>query len=456
MDTRILGSQSADLLCSPARERREPAPCGLKLSRPSRSGLPRGWRSLALRSLGEADRVVRGLILLLVATTLQAAAPEEIRRQHTELRAEIARHDNLYFNQATPAIADHDYDLLKRRVREIERAWPELAATGGAEVGDDRTGRFRAHRHRERMLSLEKAHSEAEVRSFHARVAQLVGRADFELIIEPKFDGLAVSVTYEKGRLVRAISRGNGVEGDDITANVLRLGGLPLTLRPVGEDGGANPVPDLIEFRGEIYVTWAELRRLNAEREASGEPVFSTPRNLAAGAVRRVELSAAAPRSLELAFFGLGACEPESARPGTQRDLLEWLGRWGLPRVEDTWTARGADELWTAVQSFGRVRGGWAFPTDGAVIKVNDLALQREAGATENSPRWALAYKFAPSRVETRVLGITVQVGRAGVLTPVAELAPVELGGTTVARATLHNRDEIARLDLRVGDTVVV
>ena len=231
---------------------------------------------------------------------------------------------------------------------------------------------------------------------------------------------------------------------------------LPRALRAAADNGGANPIPAVIELRGEIYVSFAEFQRINAEREAAGETVFANPRNLATGTIRQLDPAEVARRNLEIVFYGIGACEPAATRPATQHGLHDQLRAWGLPGVAKYWPTRGVGELWSAVQAVGRARADLGFPTDGAVAKLDSAALQREVGATDSAPRWAIAYKFVPERAETQVTAITVQVGRTGVLTPVAELAPVSLGGSTVARATLHNRDEIARRDIRVGDFVFV
>ncbi len=392
------------------------------------------------------------------ADDLRALAPEATRQRLAALRAEVAHHDALYHQKAAPEISDYDYDRLKQRLRELEAAFPEVAkeTPAIAELGDDRSGLFQTYRHRERMMSLDKTYAEADLRAFHARLAKLLGRDNLTYVVEPKFDGFAVSATYEKGKLVRAVTRGNGVEGDDITANALMIRRLPRVLQRKAADGTANPIPDVVELRGEIYVSFADFERLNAEREAAGETTFANPRNLATGTIRQLEPTEVARRNLEIVFYGIGACEPAEAQPATQHGLTEMLGRWGLPHVEKFWTAHGIAELWTAVQELGRLRPGFPFPTDGAVAKLDDVSLQREAGATDHAPRWAIAYKFAPARVETQVRAIVVQVGRTGVLTPVAEFAPVELAGSTVARASLHNRDELARRDIRVGDFVYV
>ncbi len=388
------------------------------------------------------------------AVTTPSAAREEI----AALRIEIARHDALYHRQAAPEISDGDYDGLKRKLREWEQTYPEIvrAVPAVAEVGDDRSGLFQTYRHRERMMSLEKAYTEAELRAFSARVEKAVGKRELAFVVEPKFDGLAVSVTFEQGRLVRAVTRGNGVEGDDVTGHVLAITGLPRTLRVPGQGAGAGVMPAVIEVRGEVYVPFAEFQRVNTEREAAGETRFANPRNLAAGTLRQLDASEVTRRGLAVVFYGIGACEPLTALPTTQHGLHGKIRAWGLPGVEEVWRAMGTDALWRAVQTVETARASFTFPTDGAVVKLDQMAWQREVGVGESAPRWAVAYKFASERAETRLRGITIQVGRTGVLTPVAELEPVTLAGSKVARATLHNRDEIARRDLRVGDFVYV
>jgi DNA ligase (NAD+) len=281
---------------------------------------------------------------------------------------------------------------------------------------------------------------------------RLLGREDLSYVVEPKIDGLAVSLTYEKGRLVRAVTRGNGVEGDDVTANALTLHGLPRELNASAK----ALVPDVIEIRGEIYMTLAEFRRINAARDEEGEERYANPRNLAAGTIKLLDPREVAERRLEIVLYGVGACEPAQAGGDTQAGYHARVRAWGLPTVEKFWKALGIDEVWKAIGELDRLRQGFAYATDGAVVKLDSLALQREVGSTSKAPRWAMAYKFAAERAETRLLSISVQVGRTGVLTPVAELEPVFLAGSTVARATLHNKDEIARKDIRVGDYVFV
>jgi len=384
------------------------------------------------------------------------STPAEVPRRIDALRQEIARHDALYFRQAAPEISDFAYDQLKSELAGLEAALPDAGSSSVADlgIGDDRSGLFPVYRHRERMLSLDKSYSEADLRAFLARVARRAGRADPVFVVEPKFDGLAISVTYEDGRLVRAVSRGNGIAGDDLTANVLTIRSLPRELRRIAPDGSPNPISRVIELRGEVYLTFAEFERINREREAADEPVFANPRNLAAGTARLLDPREVAERGLSVVFYGWGACEPAAVQPATQHGFHEQVRGWGLPGLEEYRTVRGADDVCAAVEAFRRKRDKLSYPVDGAVVKLDSVPLRREIGETERAPRWALACKYAPESVETRVNAITVQVGRTGLLTPVAELAPVLLAGSTVTRATLHNRAVIARQDIRVGDFV--
>jgi DNA ligase (NAD+) len=389
---------------------------------------------------------------------IRSLTPAEARARIDALHAEIAHHDELYFKRAAPVISDFAYDQLKRELAELEQAFPaaRLDAPVVAGVGDDRSGRFPVYRHRERMLSLSKTYSETELRAFDARLVRQLLRTDLEYVVEPKFDGLGISVTYAEGKLVRAVTRGDGNEGDDVTANALAIRTLPRVLRAGARREAAGLMPDLIELRGEIYLSYAEFARINREREDAGEAPFANPRNLAAGTLKQTDAAESARRRLEIVFYGCGACEPGAARPDSQLALLRQLRDWGLPTVESPRVVRGADEMWQAVQAVGRERLGFPFPTDGAVVKLNSVAGQQRVGVTPQAPLWAIAYKFAPERTETRLRAITLQVGRTGVLTPVAEFDPVQLGGATVARASLFNRDEIARRDIRVGDYVYV
>lgn len=369
------------------------------------------------------------------------------------MRAEIARHDELYYREARPEISDADYDQLRRELAELEQRFPAAAASLGASpvsvVGDDRRDGWRRYRHGERMLSLEKTTTEAGLREFDQRLRGLVGaEQDVCYVVEPKFDGLAVSVTYENGTLTRIVTRGDGEEGDDVTSAAGRIRALPTTLATPAMD----VAPKAIEIRGEVYMSLAEFDRINGECEEAGEPGFVNPRNLAAGTLKSMERD---DRQLEIVFYGLGQTEPGGA-PMSQRELIAQLGAWGLPTVTNAHVADSIDEAWQAVRELERERDDLAYPIDGAVVKLDSFAARARAGETSSAPRWAIAFKYAPQRVSTRLEGITLQVGRTGQITPVAELAPVALAGATIARATLHNADEIARRDLRVGDHVFV
>jgi DNA ligase (NAD+) len=382
-------------------------------------------------------------------------APPADRIAH--LRAALARHDELYYKKTKPEISDFEYDLLKRELAALERAHPELAGPSPTQtVGDDRTEGFATTRHRAPMLSLDNTYSQDELRDFDTRLRRVLAEKnivpagrELDYVIEPKVDGLAVCLTYEKGKFARAVTRGNGVEGDDISANVRTIHGLPLELR-----GRGHPV--VMELRGEIFLTTAEFRRINAEREEAGLPLYANPRNLAAGTAKLLDPREAARRHLRLVLYGLGFCEPLPC--ATQFDLHEFLRAWGLPAhpKDNVWRAQGADEVWAGIQKLDHLRHDFDYATDGAVVKLDDFAGQRAAEATSKAPRWAMAYKFAPEQAETKLRGIIIQVGRTGILAPVADLEPVFLAGSTISRATLHNADEIARKDIRVGDTVVI
>ena len=374
--------------------------------------------------------------------------PDDAQKRIAVLRAEIARHDERYYRQAQPEISDFDYDTLKRELVELEAAWPQFATPDSPtqRVGDDRVQGFREVEHLQKMLSLDNTYNESDLRAFHARLARLLDADDLRYTVEPKIDGLAVSLTYEAGRLVRAVTRGKGDKGDDVTANVLTIATVPRAL--------AGKAPRLIEIRGEIYLTAAEFERINAERAAAGEELYANPRNLAAGTVKLLDPAEVARRRLDIVLYGLGYCEPEVVR--SQTEWREQLRAWELPIVERVWPVRGIDEAWAAIGELDGLRRGFAYGTDGAVVKLDDFAQQREVGATDKAPRWAIAYKFKPDTARTRLRAITIQVGKTGILSPVAELEPVLLAGSTIGRATLHNEDEIHRKDIRVGDLVEI
>ena len=368
---------------------------------------------------------------------------ESPREQILRLRAAIQRHEELYRKKHAPEISDFEFDKLVDQLADLEREFPMFAGPDLG-IGDDKSEGFQQADHKAPMLSLDNTYDEADFRAFGDRLYKALGGAGLEFIVEPKVDGVAVSLTFEKGQFVRAVTRGNGTRGDDVTANVSLIREIPRTLK------GA---PDLLEVRGEIYMALAEFQRLNQLREAEGEQLYANPRNLAAGTVKLLDGEEARKRHLSIVCYGLGACEPATAF-ATLKEFKNKLKAWGFPIRDDIDVQQGVDAAWKAIQQLDVLRRDLPFPTDGAVVKVNRLEDQRRAGTTSKFPHWAVAFKFPPDQAETILRKISMQVGRTGAITPVAELDPVLLAGSTVARATLHNADEIARKDIREGDTV--
>lgn len=403
-------------------------------------------------------------------------APENDLTRLARLRAEVAAHDERYYRQARPEISDFEYDQMKRELAALEVAYPEAAemeASPTRRVGDDRSEGFSRVKHRQAMTTLDNTYDEGELADFCARLARLFGREDLVYSVEPKIDGASIALTYEHGRLTRAVTRGDGEEGDDVTANVRTIANLPVVLRsatfpvaPVDDlfaaAAAAESWPEVIEIRGEVFLRFDEFARINAAELEAGREPYANPRNLAAGTLKLLDPALVATRRLEIVLYGLGACEP-AVPVATQADWHARLAGWGLPTLEHRREVTGFEAVLAAIRTLDTLRGGLGYATDGAVVKLDDFALQARAGfrgegqsARKLSPRWACAYKFAPEQAETRLRAVTIQVGRTGVLTPVAELEPVHLAGTTVARATLHNADEIARKDIRIGDFVTV
>ena len=376
-----------------------------------------------------------------------------------ELRGLVRDHDRRYYRDASPIISDREYDLIKREMEDLEAELdplglfkaedsPDLIGFPVPAVGDDRLEEFVSHRHLVPMLSLDNTYDQKEFFDFDQRLRKLFDRSELPYVVEPKIDGVAVSITYEGGILKTAVTRGNGVEGDVITQNLMHVDSLP-------HDLTSFELPEILEIRGEIYMNHEEFVRLNELRERDGLPLYANPRNLAAGTVKLLDPKEAATRKLEIVLYGMGACIPESHFP-SQSAFHEAIRKWSLPTVEFLRSASSANEAWEAILELDELRHGYGYPTDGAVIKLDPIEMQRQAGATAKAPRWAIAYKFESERQETVLEDIVLQVGRTGTVTPVACLRPVQLAGTTVSRASLHNADEIARKDIRVGDFVVV
>jgi DNA ligase (NAD+) len=377
----------------------------------------------------------------------------QARTRHEELAAEIRRHDHLYYVQAQPAISDQEYDRLYRQVLDLEEQYPELQTPDSPtqRVGGQPVKSFHSEKHRAPMLSLDNTYSQAEIRNFVTRVQKLLPNEALTWTVEPKVDGLAVNLRYENGTLIVGATRGDGTTGDNITSNLKTIHSIPLKLRKPRR----YSLPGVLEVRGEVFMTREGFKKLNAERAAAGLEIFANPRNAAAGSLKQLDPRIVAKRPLDAVFYGVGYVEGE-AGPQQHDQWLGWLGEAGFKTPEKIWTCRSEDDLIAAIDEMDKIRHDFRYQTDGAVIKLNDLSMRQQVGYTAKAPRWAIAYKYAAEQAHTRLNGITIQVGRTGVLTPVAELQPVFLSGSTISRATLHNEDEIKRKDIRIGDTVVI
>ncbi len=383
---------------------------------------------------------------------VDALTMEEAGAELEALAGEIARHDALYHGRDTPEIGDADYDALRRRHDAIEARFPDLvrADSPAREVGAKPASGFSQVRHSVPMLSLGNAFDDGDVGGFIERVRRFLGLADDDevaVVAEPKIDGLAVSIRYENGRYVRAATRGDGQVGEDITANVATLDEVPETL--AGDD-----VPEVIDVRGEIYLRRDDFLALNETRRAAGEALFANPRNAAAGSLRQLDVSIAASRPLRIFLYAWG--EASSLPSESHHGALEAFGRWGLPVNPEIRLCAGLEELLERYRAIGEMRAGLPYDIDGVVYKIDRLDWQDRLGFVSRAPRWAIAHKFPAEKARTVLRDIRVQVGRTGSLTPVAMLEPVTVGGVVVQNATLHNEEEIARKDVRVGDTVVV
>jgi DNA ligase (NAD+) len=388
----------------------------------------------------------------------------EAKSRHAKLVEEIRRHDRAYYVLAQPVISDQEYDRLYHQLLDLEKQFPDLATpdSPSQRVGGAPLSEFKSVRHAVPMMSLENTYSQEEVRDFVKRVQKLLPGEKLEWVVEPKVDGVAVSLRYENGVFVTGATRGNGTEGDDITANLKTIRSVPLRL------GGK--ASEILEVRGEVFMRKAGFEKLNAERKSAGEEIFANPRNAAAGSLKQLDPKIVAKRPLDTILYGIGTPNSDSAHssskfqhadskigtPQTQHELLNWLKSLGFKTAERTWFCKSEDDLFAAIAELDKVRHNFPYETDGAVIKLNSFEQQRRVGATAKAPRWAIAYKYAPEQAETKLKAITIQVGRTGALTPVAELEPVFLAGSTISRATLHNEDYIREKDIRIGDTVVI
>jgi len=376
---------------------------------------------------------------------------QEAREQIEQLREEIRNHNYRYYVLDEPTISDAEYDRMFRQLEELEAQFPDLITPDSPtqRVGAPPREELGTVVHRVPMLSLQSIYSEEEMRHFVATVIAEAGE-DVVFVAEPKYDGLAVSLTYEDGSLTVAATRGDGNTGEDITDNVRTIRAVPLKLM----SGEGTPLPEIVEVRGEIYIPLAAFRELNRRREAEGEPAFANPRNAAAGSVRQLDSNITASRPLNIYAYGVGAVSGYEF--SSEWDVLQMLKRWGFRVDERNALCRDAAECLDFYHALAEQREQLPYEVDGVVFKVNELAMQQQMGLRTRSPRWAVAYKFPAHRETTRIKDIVVSVGRMGALTPVALLEPVEIGGATVQRASLHNQDEIDRKDIRIGDTVVI
>ena len=368
-------------------------------------------------------------------------------RKHRELAEQIRKLDRAYYEEAQPLVSDEEYDRLYRELLDLEQAHPELptADSPSQRVGGAPLPHFTSVAHAIPMQSLDNTYSATELEAFVDRIQKELPGEKLGFVIEPKIDGVAVSIRYEKGKFVQGLTRGDGQVGDDVTANLRTIRKLPLKIE--------NHAP-VLEVRGEVYYPQAAFAKLNKQREAAGEALFANPRNAAAGTLKQLDSRLVAKRPLSIVLYGPG--ELRGVECATQQEWLELIKKAGLPVPEKFWTAKTKAELLAVVEELDAARKNFPYATDGAVVKLNEWRLRNALGTTSKAPRWAIAYKYSAEKAVTTLEGVAFQVGRTGVITPVAELKPVLLAGSTVSRATLHNFEEIKRKDIRIGDHVTV
>lgn len=363
-----------------------------------------------------------------------------------ELERQLDYHSHKYYVENSPEISDREFDMLLRELQDLEARYPEHADENSPtkRVGSDLTSEFQSVEHRYAMQSLSNTYSSEELGEWIDRITKEIGEVEF--VCELKFDGTAISLTYENGALKRAVTRGDGRRGDDVTNNVRTIGSIPLRLRGEG-------YPAMFEIRGEIYMPYASFDRLNAEREAAGEQLLANPRNAAAGTLKQQSSQVVAHRGLDCTLYHIAVDEPIKA---THWDNLMEAKKWGFKISEHIKLCRSRQEIEEFIAYWDSARKALPYATDGIVIKVNRYSDQRTLGSTAKAPRWAVAYKFQAERALTKLLSVDFQVGRTGAVTPVANLEPVQLAGTVVKRASIHNADQIEALDIRLGDMVYV
>jgi DNA ligase (NAD+) len=377
---------------------------------------------------------------------------QDLEKKIHQLRQEIEKHNYQYHVLDNPLISDAEYDRLFRRLLELEKQHPELISPDSPtqKVGAAPLSEFRTVPHTLPMLSLNNATDQEEMEEFEQRIVRFLKTTDtIEYVVEPKIDGVAVELVYEDGRLAVGSTRGDGVNGEDITLNLKTIRSIPLALRP-----DKRQPPRRLEVRGEVFLSRKAFQQMNREREELGQPFFANPRNAAAGSLKQLDSAMTAKRPLDIFCHGSGAITGDGF--ATHLEFLQALREWGLKAVPSARVCHGVREVLSYCDQMEAQRDELPYEIDGLVVKVNSTELQRRLGEIARSPRWAIAYKFKPRQATTRILDIQPQVGRTGTLTPVASLVAVPIGGVTVKSASLHNMDEIARKDIRIGDTVVV
>jgi DNA ligase (NAD+) len=376
--------------------------------------------------------------------------PDNIKQEIKKLVKDLNYHCYRYYVLDSPVISDEDYDHLYFKLKELEEQYHYILPDSPTQrVGAPSLDKFEKVRHSEPMLSLDNAFSYDDMQEFDRRIKRLLkSEEEIEYTIEPKYDGLAIELTYRDGLLFKASTRGDGYEGEDVTQNIRTIKSVPIKIEEVKD------IPREIDVRGEIYMDIEEFEKLNREREGKGESLFANPRNAAAGSVRQLDSSITAERKLHLACYGIGAVKGMDFK--SQWEFISWLERARFPVPAIVKNMKGIDKVIKVVKEIEEKRKGFAFETDGTVVKVNDFGLQRVLGMKTREPRWAIAYKFAAHQGITKIKDIQGSVGRTGVITPFAIFEPVRIGGVTVSRSTLHNWDEMERKDIKIGDTVVV
>lgn len=386
-----------------------------------------------------------------MTSSLSDSVPAEIAQRHATLAKEVEEHRFRYFVLDAPVISDAEFDALWRELLQLEERFPELVTpdSPSQQVGGSYSTEFRAVDHLERMLSLDNAFEEEALRAWDERIRREVG-AGMHYLCELKIDGLAVNLLYEHGRLTRALTRGDGRTGEDVTLNVRTMREVPLQLRAGGEFG----VPELVEVRGEVYFPLEGFAELNASLVEAGKPPFANPRNSAAGSLRQKDPKVSAQRPLRLLCHGFG--KRVGFEPVRQSQAYQALAAWGLPVSEHTVVLAGVDEVVEHIKDWSERRHHLQHEIDGVVVKVDEVAAQRRLGSTSRAPRWAIAYKYPPEEATTDLLDIQVNVGRTGRVTPFAMMKPVLIAGSTVSLATLHNADEVRRKGVLIGDRVVI